>query len=426
MTTEAKVGLFTLLGIAILGFILVHMSGFRFGADKDYTVYAGFSQVMGLNPDANVRFAGVEAGKVKSIEPDGMGVRVELKIKPDIKVPKDAKITVSMSGVMGEKFISIVPGKHPSDEFLQNGDYVIGTDEEGMDSMMEGMGKTIEQVQQLLTSLNEVMGNPQLKSSVVRSAENIRDVTGNIKDMTAVFSRMAIQNEGNANQMIQNMTHMTNSLMQAADGVNQLIANYSGDGEEGANIRLALVNIASASSHVENMAAHLDGLVTDPQVSDDLKTTLHNARTVSQRANDMLNNFGGVQMDTGVDVLYSGKADRWMTNFDLTLHRDPGSFLTLGLNDIGEDNLFNAQVGVRQGALAGRAGAIDGKLGVGFDAYTSGDRWKFSADAYNINNAALKLRAQYRITSDTYLFGQMNDVNKSEKRTTYVGVRHTF
>ena len=72
MTTEAKVGIFTLVGIALLGFIVIHLSGFRAGADKSYTIYVGFTQVMGLNPGAKVRFAGVEAGTVKELTTDGL------------------------------------------------------------------------------------------------------------------------------------------------------------------------------------------------------------------------------------------------------------------------------------------------------------------------------------------------------------------
>ena len=425
MTTEAKVGIFTLVGIALLGFIVIHLSGFRAGADKSYTIYVGFTQVMGLNPGAKVRFAGVEAGTVKELTTDGLGARVELRIQPEIKIPKDAKISTAMNGVMGEKFVSITPVDTKNPEYLKNGDYVIGTPEQGMDTMMEGMNKAIDQVQELLASLNDVLGNPAVKGSVVQSAENVRDITGNIKEMTGVMSRVSVNNEANANKMVQNLTQMTAGLMQASEGVNRLVQNFSGDGEEGANIRLTLVNIASASQRIENMAAHLEGFVTDPQTADDLKTTLHNAREVSQKARGMLDSFGGVKLEPAVDVLYSGKNSDWATNFNLDIYRDPGSFLTIGLDDIGEDNRFNAQAGIRRGNLAGRAGAMDGKLGVGLDAY-AGDRWKFSADAYNINDVTLKLKAQYKLTSDTYLLGQLNDLNRSEKRAAYFGIRHTF
>ena len=76
MTTEAKVGAFTLLGLALFGFILVYLGNIKVGGDKDYTIYAGFNQVMGLSKGSSVRYAGVAAGQVVSLEPDGVGVRV--------------------------------------------------------------------------------------------------------------------------------------------------------------------------------------------------------------------------------------------------------------------------------------------------------------------------------------------------------------
>ena len=102
-----------------------------------------------------------------------------------------------------------------------------------------------------------------------------------------------------------------------------------------------------------------------------------------------------------------------------------GPFLALGLDDIGEDNLVNAQVGKKFGAIGARAGVVASKPGIGLDAY-AGDRFKFSADAYNMNDATLRLRAQYRIAGGTYLMGQWNEVNHGEKRKAFVGVKQEF
>ena len=63
---------------------------------------------------------------------------------------------------------------------------------------------------------------------------------------------------------------------------------------------------------------------------------------------------------------------------------------------------------------------------MGVDAY-AGDKFKFSADVYDASDPSVRLRAQYRLgNSDTWLLGQMNDVNDSEHRATYVGIRQSF
>ena len=424
MTTEAKVGAFTLLGLALFAFILVQLNGIRLGGDKDYTVYAGFNQVMGLSKGSSVRYAGVAAGRVEAMEPEGVGIRVTMKIKPEIKIPKNSKISISSSGLMGEKLVVIMP-EEDDGNYLKDGDYIVGIDEKGMESMIEGLNVAVGQVQTLLQSMNEMLGNPQVKGAVVDMAVNMRDVTANIKSMTAALSRMAVNSESDVRNMAQNLSQMTGSLMRTADTLELMVRDFSGDGETAANLRVAVANLASTSQRIENMAANVEGVVADPQTADDLRVTLHNARQVSERANKMLSGMGGAHMETGLDVMYSGKRSDWMTNFDMSLYSDPNSFLLLGLDDIGEGNKFNGQVGRRSGSFGGRVGAVDSKPGIGLDAY-AGDKWKFSVDAYDLNHATMKLRAQYQVTSDTYVVGQMNAVNRQDERASYIGIRHTF
>lgn len=114
-----------------------------------------------------------------------------------------------------------------------------------------------------------------------------------------------------------------------------------------------------------------------------------------------------------------------MANADFRLYTAPQRFLLLGVNDIGEGNKVNVQLGSTSGAFTGRAGLVDNKAGVGLDARL-GQPWTVSVDAYDPNDFQLKLRAQYEFAEDTFLVGQINRANKSEARESFVGVRHSF
>ncbi len=423
MTNEVKVGAFTVGGLALLAVILVMLSGVTFFGGGTYTLYVTFPQVVGLNPSAEVRFAGVPAGKVDNVEAEGTHVLVTMSVDDDIRVPHASVITVSSSGFLGEKYINILPAKDAG-VYLAEGDRVAGTPEESMENVMARMSILVEQAHEMLNGVNSVLNDPQLKTSFVGTMVNLKEITGNVREMTGTFSRMAAHNEQEINQMVQGLSMLSVSLASAAQEVETMVKDFSGDGESAANLRATVANIAVTSARIDNMAKSLEGVVTDPQTAEDLKAVLHNTREVTEKADKMMDGLGGA-VTPGLEVMYSGKEHEWRTNFDVTIEPSENNLFRVGVNDIGEGNRFNLQAGRRMGALTARAGIIDSEVGIGLDA-EAGKYWKFSLDAYDLNDIRLRPRASVRVGKDTYIFGQVDDVNHREKRATYVGVRQEF
>ncbi len=72
MTPAARIGLFMLLGLIILGVFIIKIEDIPVGERGDrLTVSARFSSVAGLDRKAAVRIAGVRVGKVEAINLDG-------------------------------------------------------------------------------------------------------------------------------------------------------------------------------------------------------------------------------------------------------------------------------------------------------------------------------------------------------------------
>ena len=423
MSNEVKVGTFTVIGLALLAAMLIGLSGVKLFGPSHYTLYATFPEVIGLNPSAEVRFAGVPAGKVLNVETEGMHVLVTMLVNDDIRIPHASRITVSASGFLGEKYVNILPARDTG-MYLEEGDRVAGTPEENMDAMLAKMSVLIEQAHDMMNGINSVVNNPELNSSLVSAAVNLKDITGNVRDMTGAFSRMAVHNEGEINRMVRELSVMSVSLAGAAQEVEGLVKGFSGDGEAAANLRATVANIASTSARIDNMAKSLEGVVTDPQTAEDLKAVLHNTRGVTEKADKMMSGLGG-GITPGVEVMYSGQESNWRANFDVTANLSEKSLFRIGVNDIGEGNRFNLQAGQKMGALTARAGIIDGEVGLGLDA-DAGKYFRFSLDAYDLNNIRLRPRASVRFGKGTYLFGQVDDVNDGDRRATYVGVRQEF
>ncbi len=88
-------------------------------ANAGMRLYAEFTSVEGLNIGANVRFAGIDVGRVLGFELalDGQSVvtaiEVELLETPSgtpIQIPVDSAIAIQTDGLVGEKFLQILPG----------------------------------------------------------------------------------------------------------------------------------------------------------------------------------------------------------------------------------------------------------------------------------------------------------------------------
>ena len=421
MSAEAKVGAFTLGGAALLVAVVMFFGGLRLGGSQDYMLYAGFGRAVGLNPEAQVLLSGVPVGQVEEIVSDGLGVTVSMRIRDGVKIPRGSSVTIGQPGIMGDKFVIITPSSNV--DFYANGDYLYGENEMGMDTMFTELNKMIIQVEAMLTSINNIVGSPGFQSSMVQLVVNMEQMTAHLDGLTATLEQMANENRGDLHAMLANMNAMSANLAQTTASVERIMANLEtvgADPQTAENLRKTLENITASSERILHIAEGIEAVAGDKQTQEDARALIHNARTMTDKAGGLMGRLQNVKVTPKVDVMYSGKSDDWRTNFNLDVGEKHGMYATFGGGD-----KFNAQVGKRGTAFGARAGVVAGAAGVGVDAY-AGEKFKFSADAYDPNDFTLRLRAQYQLKDSTYLFGEWNDVNDSKHRAFYTGIRQEF
>lgn len=434
MSVEAKVGAFTVGGLMLLGGATAGLGNFNFGSNDDLILYAGFKQVVGLQQQSDVRLSGVLVGKVTKIANEGTGVTVTMSIDPNVKIPKQSQVTISSSGVMGEKFINFQP-KVDNGEYLENGAYLYGMDEAGMNAMFDGLTKVLDEVQVLLKTVQAIIGDDTVKKSVVEMSDNMRESSASMKNMMGTMERTVVNNEELFNEMIQDMNGAVQGMNQAMANVEHMTNNldkFAGDPKTVEELRTTLGNITETSRNVANMAQNMNNFAGDPKVAEDLKATVSNARSITERADKLLGKVQGtadkvskIDVTPSVDILYSGKAHDWNTNFNLDVTSDDKS-LILGAEDIGDHTRLNLQGGKRfSPGFGARAGIIAGKPGIGLDAYAGRD-FKFSAEAYDLNDGKLRLKSQFRIAKSTYLLGEWHNANRRKKQAFYFGLKQEF
>lgn len=113
---ETIVG-FAVLIIAFLFLIFAYKTGSSMTNDKGYQLTASFQSAEGISVGSDIMISGIKIGSVKkiSLDPNSYFANVYLNINESIKIPKDSKAQVVTSGLLGGKYIAIVPGSDNED-----------------------------------------------------------------------------------------------------------------------------------------------------------------------------------------------------------------------------------------------------------------------------------------------------------------------
>lgn len=104
-------GLIIFISAVTLLWSILWLSGQRIISSSEYRLYFKFADVVGLRDRSQVFMRGYRVGWTKGVrfEQDGVVVRVD--IKDRFQVPIDSKIEINTLNLIGEKAITIEPGK---------------------------------------------------------------------------------------------------------------------------------------------------------------------------------------------------------------------------------------------------------------------------------------------------------------------------
>ena len=123
---ELLVGVFVLTGLACLAYLAIHLGKLEvFGTG--YNITAEFDNISGLKPGAAVEVAGVEVGRVESIQiTSGDRAKLVLRMVPGLKIHDDAIASIRTKGIIGDKFVKLSPGS--SEKLIPHGGKIRDTE----------------------------------------------------------------------------------------------------------------------------------------------------------------------------------------------------------------------------------------------------------------------------------------------------------
>ena len=157
---KIKIGGFVLAGLAVL-IVGIFLIGNRKGLfTKTFSLHGMFKNVNGLQQGNNVRFAGINVGVVQGIEiVNDTTVKVILTLNEDVKkfVKKDAKLSISSDGLMGDKLVVISPGTTNNSKGVADGDELKGVNPFDVDKLIGKFTKIADNAGELVDGLSEMV-----------------------------------------------------------------------------------------------------------------------------------------------------------------------------------------------------------------------------------------------------------------------------
>ena len=202
ISVELKVGAVVIIAAILLFLGVIWIKEYRFNV-KRYEYSALFPNIGSLEIGDPVCVLGVKKGEVKSIDLKGNDVLVGFSLTKDVTLKIDARFTVMNIGLMGERFINIIPGVASED--LNLAIPMHGYYDTGIPEVMGMMGAGIDELRHLIAVLEGTIGTPEMTAS-------IRETLNNLNQISSSLNGLINQNQDKLNQAATDLATSSSKL----------------------------------------------------------------------------------------------------------------------------------------------------------------------------------------------------------------------
>jgi len=275
--TQFSVGLFVIIGLAILTIAIIWL-GMSHYLDRGQYFAAYFAEsVQGLDRDSPVKYRGVPVGRLVSLSvaPDGELIQAVLNIEKDIQPDADWVAQLRVVGFTGVMFIELdqraldepdwspkitFPSKYP----------IIPTRPSGMKQIMDGITDVVEQLRGIdLIGITTKLKNTIDRASVAIDEAQIGALSADLRETLASARGLLtnprieriMENAESAGAAFRDVgRHADTTLGQVDVAVGNLDRNI---GEVKEELSLAIADLRSTLNEAESMFAASTDLVRD-------------------------------------------------------------------------------------------------------------------------------------------------------------------
>ncbi len=235
MTSKAqkiKLGVFVIATASLLALVLVVFGGLRLWETRDRYYIVFDESVLGLVDGAEVTFAGIRVGSVKSITlapGDATKVRVAIEVKEGQPIRGDTTAVLSLAGITGLKVIDLRGGSAASPRLAAGS--VIPTGQTMLDKLEQQAKGIVDQSTEIMGRANQVMANleaitkPSQYASIEELFANAKAVSANMALTSAELQGMVSENRTMIRASLASVDQATKSANALLVTANGLVAN---------------------------------------------------------------------------------------------------------------------------------------------------------------------------------------------------------
>jgi len=340
MAQALKVGIFATICLIILALFIWKIEDLNPFKAKGERLKAVFDSVAGLDDKAAVRVAGVRVGRV-----DGIGLsdadtkaRVTILLEKKLPLKQGTYARVSNLGLLGEKYIEIIPGP-PGGPPLDTSIPLVGETPPSFDDTMAKLNKIGDSVQQVAGSLaggdlggniNRLVASVQATSDEIRFLvmENRAGLRSTVDNANAASATLARELPRLSEQMSHTLSQIESILAENRSNVAGTTANAR---ELTEKLQISVDNLNHISDKVAKGEGTIGKLVNSDEAYKDVVSTLDSIQ-------------GGVKsLSDTLGAVNKFKIDLDMQGYELPSQHGSQSGLHVDINP--QDNLHLYRVG---------------------------------------------------------------------------------
>ncbi len=276
---EVKVGIFVFIGLVVLGYMVLRVNKTKFKTIEGYTLTVSFDSVSGLVKNSPIQIAGIEVGQVKDIALKDGRAQVTMTIRKEVPIYADAQAIIKSQGVLGDKFIEIIPGRATA-QLLKGGGLISRSRSTvELDDILAKAKPAMEDISKVTKNIGDILGTEEGKNNLKETFFNIKKTTEDIRSIATGLS----QGEGTMGKLIRDDA-LYNDMRTTVTGLKDTVAQINeGKGSLGKFIKdedfynqtqKTMSSLERVANKIDSGQGTLGKLVNDDSLYNETKDTM--------------------------------------------------------------------------------------------------------------------------------------------------------